>query len=75
MPKYVMLHYSVDDGTEFMEKCHLLSDDMPVRMLDGNPVDLVILARLDDGHHIFEDEDGVFTLPPNKVLGMQDLDD
>lgn len=68
-----MLHYSADDGTQFMEKCHVLSDDMPVRMLDGNPVALTVLARLEDGHTIFEDAEGVFTLPQNKILGMQDL--
>lgn len=72
MAKPVELTVKFRDDSVHTWKCHLL-DDIPIVMLNGKPIHGWLKRRADEGHYIFEDQDGVFGIEPERVISIKEL--
>jgi hypothetical protein len=76
MPRPVELTISFDDGTMSTIPCHILSDDVPMRTLDGQLLSHALTDQwLENGWQVFEDVDGVFAFPFAKIIGLKEIGD
>lgn len=55
-----------------VEECDLVSDDDPIYTFDGFKPDLDITNKIAKfGYVLFEDENGLFCLPPDQIIEIE----
>jgi hypothetical protein len=74
MPKWVELTWKTPTKRVITEKCWLVSEEDPVFMI-GSSEPLSTVGAIVGDMVMFEDDDGLFGVPPQDVIEIKMLED